>query len=61
MQRLGYLPEEIYGYALARFAHERGERDPKWAKHLSTNVRTYFKKSAAWLEHRERAQKAPIG
>jgi hypothetical protein len=50
MQRLGYLPEEIYGYALARFAHERGERRPKWAEHLSTNVRSYFKKSAAWLE-----------
>lgn len=60
MQRLGYLPEEIYGYALARFAHERGERDPKWAQHLSTNVRTYFKKSAAWLENNEAMQKAPI-
>lgn len=60
MQRLGYLPEEIYGYALARFAHERGERDPKWAKHLSTNVQTYFKKSAAWLANNQAMQKAPI-
>ena len=61
MNRLGYLPEEIYGYALARFAHQRGERRPQWIEHLSTNVRSYFKKSAAWLEHREKTQKAPIG
>jgi hypothetical protein len=49
MQRLGYLPEEVYGYALARFATERGERKPDWAKHLSTNVRAYFKRSQTWL------------
>jgi hypothetical protein len=61
MKRLGYLPEEIYGYALARFAHERGEHRPEWTRHLSTNVRSYFRKSAAWLEQRERVQKAPIG
>ena len=61
MRRLGYLPEEIYGYALARFAHERGELRPEWSKHLCTNVLSYFRKSAAWLEQRERAQKAPIG
>jgi hypothetical protein len=48
--RLGYLPEEVYGYALAVFARERGEDDPPWSVHLSTNVRTYFRKSAAWLE-----------
>jgi len=50
MQRLGYLPEEVYGYSLARFARERGEDKPEWTKHLSTNVRTYFKRSRAWLE-----------
>jgi hypothetical protein len=60
MQRLGYLPEEIYGYALARFAHERAERRPEWTKHLSTNVRSYFRKSSAWLENHEAMQKAPI-
>ena len=49
MQRLGYLPEEVYGYALARFAAERGELNAKWGKHLSTNVRAYFKESRAWL------------
>jgi hypothetical protein len=60
MQHLGYLPEEIYGYALARFARERGDRAPKWTRHLSTNVRTYFKKSAGWLEHNEAMQRALI-
>jgi hypothetical protein len=49
MQRLGYLPQEMYGYALARFAAERGERKPEWTRHLSTNVRVYFKRSRAWL------------
>lgn len=49
MQRLGYLPEEVFGYALARFAGERGEDRPEWVNHLSTNVRAYFKRSRAWL------------
>jgi hypothetical protein len=48
-QRLGYLSEEILGYALARFAFERGEVKPQWASFLSTNVAAYFKRSAAWL------------
>jgi hypothetical protein len=48
MQRLGYLPEEVFGYALAKFAWERKD-EAKWAKHLSTNVRSYFKRSHAWL------------
>jgi hypothetical protein len=50
MQRLGYLPQDVFGYALAKFAAERAERKPKWADFLSTNVRAYFKRSAAWLE-----------
>jgi hypothetical protein len=48
-RRQGYLPEEMFGYALARFAWERGEAKPKWADHLSTNVASYFKRSAAWI------------
>jgi hypothetical protein len=54
MQRLGYLPEEVYGYALARFASERGEHEPSWCKHLSTNVRTYFNRSFAWIKKNNR-------
>jgi hypothetical protein len=49
MSRLGYLPEQIYGYALARFAFERNEEKSNWAKHLSTNVHAYFKRSLSWL------------
>lgn len=49
MQRLGYLPEEAYGYALAKFADERKEEKSNWAKHLSTNVRAYFNRSQSWL------------
>jgi hypothetical protein len=49
--RHGYLPEEVYGYALALFAKERGENNPPWSAHLSTNVQTYFRRSAAWLQY----------
>jgi hypothetical protein len=48
-QRLGYLTEKIYGYALAKFALERGEDGSQWSKHLSTNVQADFKRSRAWL------------
>jgi hypothetical protein len=50
MQRLGYLPEEVYGYALAKFATERNEDRPDWVRHLSTNVRAYCKRSLAYLQ-----------
>ncbi len=48
---LGYLPQEIFAYALARFAYERGEAKPAWAAHLSTNIGAYFKQSFAWLSY----------
>ena len=35
MQRLGYLPEAVFGYALGRFAAERGGKRPEWTRHLS--------------------------
>ncbi len=47
--RLGYLSEELFGYALARFAFERGEAKPKWRSFLSTNIASYLKSSEAWL------------
>lgn len=50
MKRLGYLPELVYGYALARFAKERREVKPLWTEHLSTNLKAYYRRSAAWLE-----------
>jgi hypothetical protein len=48
-RRLGYLSEELFGYALARYALERGEEKPSWKSYLSTNVLAYMKRSSAWL------------
>lgn len=48
-RRLGYLSEEQFGYALARFAFERGERKPAWTSFLSTNIASYLRRSADWL------------
>lgn len=48
-RRIGYLSEHQFGYALARFAYERGEPKPKWAAFLSTNIASYLKRSAVWL------------
>jgi len=50
MSRLGYLPEAVFGYALACFAMERGEYQPAWAGHLSTNLKAWFRQSAEWLK-----------
>lgn len=54
MERLGYLSETVYGYALARFARNRGESRPAWTEYLSTNLKTWFRQSAAWLERETR-------
>lgn len=48
-KRLGYLSEEQLGYALARFAFERGETKPAWRDFLVTNVKSYMKRSSTWL------------
>ena len=51
VQRLGYLPEPIFGYALAYFAWLRQEERPAWAKYLNLNVGTYFKQSLKFIQH----------
>jgi hypothetical protein len=63
MHRLGYLPEEVYGYALAKFADERKDEKASWDKHLSANVRSYFKRSQSWLAKNkfQIAMPKPIG
>jgi len=48
MNRLGYLHQRVFGYALAKFASERGDK-AEWARHLSPNVRSDFKQSRRWL------------
>jgi hypothetical protein len=62
-QRLGYLPEAVFGYALAKFCLERGEEKPEWARHLSPNVRADFKRSRTWLAENPHyvATAKPIG
>lgn len=47
--RSGYLTEEMYGYALALFAYARVESRSDWMKHLSVNVRHYFKQGSKYL------------
>jgi hypothetical protein len=49
-RRLGYLPEPMFGYALASYARRRGEEKPAWSKHLNVNVGTYFRQSIRCLE-----------
>ncbi len=47
---LGYLSEEMFGYALALFARVRGESHPEWSHHLEGSVSSYFKTSHKHLE-----------
>ena len=47
--RQGYLSEPMYGYALAVFAWLRGDQKPRWAKHLTPNVRLYLRQSLNYL------------
>ena len=54
MQRLGYLPQPVFGYALAKFADLRGERKPAWTKHLVLNVREYCTQSLRVLHSEKR-------
>jgi hypothetical protein len=49
-ERRGYLTERMFGYALALFAHLRGEQRPAWAKHLEGDTRAYFKSAHKYLE-----------
>jgi hypothetical protein len=60
-RRQGYLSEELFGYALARFAHERGEVKPVWSNYLSTNIKGYRKRSSAWLINRNEPRLFPCG
>jgi hypothetical protein len=54
VNRLGYLTEPIYGYALARYAQLRHERRPSWTAHLKLNVRTYMNQSTKVFESEKR-------
>jgi hypothetical protein len=47
---LGYLSEEMFGYALAYYARQRGETAPGWARSLDPNPRGYLKQATRYLE-----------
>ena len=44
-RRLGYLSQEAWGYALARWAVMRGDRRPAWSRYLSRDVSHYMQQS----------------
>jgi hypothetical protein len=48
-KRRGYLPEPMLGYALARYAYERGEDKPSWGTYVAGNISPYMKQSLGWL------------
>ena len=52
VQRKGYISPEMAGWALARFCWERGEQDPRWVRHLSTDPREYLKMGLRYLARR---------
>ena len=48
-RRLGYLTEPMFGYGLACYAWQRGERQPAWAKYVDANPRSYLKRGLRYL------------
>lgn len=56
-RRLGYMTEQMFGYALARYAVYRAEPDPAWAKYLDTNPRVYMKQGIRYLRHPARGSR----
>ncbi len=57
--RTGYVPEPLYGYALALYARARGEEDPAWAAQLRPNVRSVLRASLCYMARIDNA--APPG
>ncbi len=52
MARQGYLSIAEYAYALALYAHARGENQPRWARFLRPDVRALFKTESKHLAAR---------
>ena len=53
-KRLGYLTGAKFGYALALFAHARGESKPDWSEYLEGDVKYHFKSGLRYLESQQR-------
>jgi hypothetical protein len=48
--RHGYLSQRMLGYALARFAFVRGERNPQWLSHARPDIQSPLKAGLRFLE-----------
>ena len=49
VSRKGYISPEMAGWALSLFAWSRGEKKPEWAKHLTTDPRSYLKQGLRFI------------
>lgn len=49
VSRKGYISPEMAGWALSLFASARGEKNPKWAKHLSADPKEYLELGLRYL------------
>jgi hypothetical protein len=58
-RRLGSMTEQMFGYALARYAVYRAELDPAWARYLNTNPRVYMKQGIRYLRHTDQSVTMP--
>lgn len=47
--KLGYLSQQEWGYALALYAYIKNETDSDWLKFLSPNIKSDFKKSIIFI------------
>ena len=50
-RKMGYLSQMEWGYALALFAHLRGEKKLDWIEWLSLNVKGDFKQGERFIEN----------
>lgn len=50
MRRQGYLPAQMFGYAMALFAFMRHERNPEWSKYLRPDALVPLKAGLRYLE-----------
>ncbi|HEU5428421.1 MAG TPA: hypothetical protein VFU74_16185 [Actinocrinis sp.] len=50
VQRLGYLDQRMFGYALACYTRMRHHPEPKWASYLAAPPREYLNKGSAYLQ-----------
>jgi hypothetical protein len=47
--KLGYLPQNEWGYALALFAYCREEENPDWMRYLNKQSQVDFRDSMNWI------------